>query len=254
VGTDGTVFAGLGSSLQVYALSGATGTTLWSVTYYYDPSVESPRVCTGPTLDSRGRVFAIDEEAVIAIDGRTGTPLWRSSVAGGGDDFALTIGPDGLVLAQTIAQYPGMGDADCLVALNGTSGAAVWQYCGPYNGSLWIQTAPAVDAWGRVVFSSAGTYAGSLLFSINGTTGQQLWNTSESFCPYFGTVSLGPDGVVLGACGKPSLCAFDGSTGVQLWCSGTDLSGYYPTIGPDGSVFVVGEFKRTTPWIVDDVA
>jgi PQQ-dependent dehydrogenase (methanol/ethanol family) len=138
---------------HVVALNAATGTRLWE----YVPKLATTILCCGP--ESQGvavygdRVFvATVDNRVVALDHRSGEPVWETSIADPREGYSQTIAP----LAAAGKVFVGVGGAEYgtrgfVVALDAESGKVVWRWytiAGPGEGPSkgwqgeWRQTDP----------------------------------------------------------------------------------------------------------------
>ncbi len=194
---------------DVIALDGKTGRAYWI--YQYRPAPES-RVCCGQVnrgLAVLGDVLfmATIDAHLVAIDVRSGKPLWNTKVADYDAGYAMTLAPlvvkDKVIVGVAGGEY---GIRGFLAAYDAKTGKEAWRfYTIPGPGEPGHDTWPADDSW------------------MHG--GAPIWVTG-SFDPelnltYWGVGNPGPDwnpsqrkGANLYA---DSVVALDADTGKLKW-------------------------------------
>ncbi|MBL64321.1 MAG: hypothetical protein CMI30_13055 [Opitutae bacterium] len=91
IGSDGTVYVGLGNS-RLYAINGKSGIKLWEF-----ETGESEYGVSSPAIGSDGTVYVgSDDGKLYAINPKSGAKLWEFET-GGDVDSCPAIGPDGTV-------------------------------------------------------------------------------------------------------------------------------------------------------------
>ena len=227
ISSDGTVFV---NSDFAYALDGKTGTQKWSF--------ESAPLGAGfdpnpPAIGPQNAVYFGDRDPLIAIDGVTGSILWRvsspNSIAG---SFGCpAVGSDGTVYCQH------SGIPSVLYAFDGRTGAKKWQFilsqtADVQNGS------PSIGADGTV-------YAvGDFLYAISPVAGTMIWKGDVGFINQGITrtngtkPSIAADGTIYTFSGR--VYGFDKNTGTSKLLFNTRVSVYANSvsIGPDGNLYI----------------
>ena len=227
IGADGTVYFGSWDG-YIYALDGATGDPKWS----YDTM--SLVICT-PAIGIDGTVYVGDMSGnVIAIDGATGDDKWVYVMGLPGSDQVWgspSIGADGTV-------YIGGWNSGKLFALNGETGAKIWEY----NTGSGIWTCPAIGADGTVYI---GSYYNGKLTALDGATGDFKWAFSATGRYIGSSPAIGADGTVyvgemVNPPGTPSkVYALDGTNRTVKWeYLVGDRVESSPAIGADGTVYI----------------
>lgn len=148
--------SGIGTAL--YALSQASGATMWHV------SLAGTTNWSGLAYDA-GQVYTVNGSGILsAYDAITGTLKWSDQLTGSTSFTSAPTAYDGIV-------YTSGSDADhngTLYAISETGGALVWSnYAGSGD-----QSSPAVDATNVYV-----TYAGAQDYAFNRQTGDEVWET-----------------------------------------------------------------------------
>ena len=164
-----------------------------------------------------GVVLALDDSRVVAIDVKTGEPLWERSVPG--TLSAPATARDRVLVGST---------NNFLYALDSGSGREVWRW---RTGGDVIGAAAAGD---RIYFASLD----NILRAVNRDNGNQQWKTEIPTRPSAPPIAVGD--VVLTAGVAPRLDGFVGKTGEALgsYAAPTDLQGV-PAIDPDLQPFRV---------------
>lgn len=174
---EGKAFLTAGSS--VYALSVATGATVWSRALR----------ANGVAYDA-GRVFAINADGVMqALSAADGTVLWTSRLPGASSEFSPPTAFGGFVYASSESTVFGVRQAD---------GIVVWSK----NASTDVTSIPAVDQ------DKTYTSRGCATTAIQRTVGVQVWGYAGGCSSYAGAAAVrnglvyavgARDGVVLDA-------------------------------------------------------
>jgi quinohemoprotein ethanol dehydrogenase len=118
---------------KVFALDAATGRQLWS----YDPKVPGPdgaRACCdvvnrGVAVD-RGKVYVGTIDArLIALDAKTGRPIWSVATGENGQPYSITGAPR-IVKGKVIVGNAGaeFGTRGYVTAYDAETGARVWRF------------------------------------------------------------------------------------------------------------------------------
>jgi outer membrane protein assembly factor BamB len=169
-----------------------------------------------------------NDGSLYALNGTTGQKVWEF-LTGGEVGSSPAIGADGSV-------YVGSADTR-LYALEAASGQVKWEFTGAA-----VMGSPAIGADGAVY---VGTAWPSVLYALNGLTGQELWELAG----VGSKLAIGADGTIY--VGEAGLWALDGRTGQTRWATmlpfttpqgGTSVAfGAAPAIGADGMVYVTGK-------------
>jgi outer membrane protein assembly factor BamB len=231
---DGVVYV-RSSDDNLYAISAATGSELWS--YPTNAQTSSPAVANGlvyaasadnglsalnaatgdltwsfstaqpvessPTVANGVVYFGTGDGTVWALNATSGDVLWSYATGGGAILSSLTVA-DGIVFAGTAT-----GPLD---AIRATAGTLIWSTF-PTGG---MSSASVAD--GIVYVSGNDGY----LFAYNATSGAYIWEYETSGNQW--TSPAVADGIVYAGAGGGILDAFDAATGALLWS--------YTTNGP----------------------
>ena len=237
IGADGTVYIG-SSDHKLYALAGATGAKKWEFM--------TGGTLASPSIGMKGTVYvASGDNGIYALDGATGSNIWTFVIeTPEGVNYppdSLAIGVDNTVYfvqAKTIRSNGMTMPYRTLVALNGATGAVLWQAGHP---SITYGTIlPAIDEFGRVcmVYESAPA-----LEFYDGRTGQVAWSSSYYLWGrVYGLPIMGKERMIYISThsGRPfhyygGLTAFNTRTGQEAWV----LDGVYLAtlvLGADGTL------------------
>lgn len=165
--------------------------------------------------------------------------LWRTAAGGAFDSVIATpaVAADGTVFVGTTGNV--------FVALNGTTGATLWQFSPPSGGIIGSSAAIGVD--GTVYFGSLN----QAVYALDGATGAVKWTFSGDAGFFDSSPVLGADGTLYvltslpsGATGNLTLHALNASSGQEQWsflCAVTTDSGQgasTPTLTPSGLVII----------------
>jgi len=182
--------------VQLYALDGATGATLWI------SRMPNAGQVTGPPVVAHGLVYlalgdgAESNGALFAVDAASGAVKWTA-----GNVSATFTSPavgDGLVFVS--------GTDGGLHAFDAASGT--WRWTTAAASNQWAS--PVVDEGGRV-FSATG----NSLLALNSSAGGLLWRASiPMYNPLTPAVAAGR---VFISGTTTTLFAFNASTGSPLW-------------------------------------
>ena len=193
---------------DVVALDATTGRLFWM--YRYTPDPES-RLCCGRI--SRGLAIlgntlymaAVDAH-LIAIDAKTGTPLWNVKVANTEAGYTMTIAPlvvrDKVIVGVAGGEY---GIRGFIAAYDAHYGKLVWRFyttAGPGD--------PGRDTWGGDSWTHGG---GSvwLTGSYDPESNLLIWGIGNAGPDYNGDVRPGDDLYT------SSMVALDADTGQLKW-------------------------------------
>jgi outer membrane protein assembly factor BamB len=179
----------------IYALDPATGVEQW---WTYEPG-------TSPAVSGSDLFVGTSDDAVVALDGSTGSVLW--SVKVDGVPSIPSVG-QGVVYAAT--------DAGTVYALRAADGHQVWRVA---TGEAGTNSAVAVAGQSVFVGATSSTYA------LDASTGAGLWQAPAGGA----TPAVAADIVFVGG------LAFDAATGEQVW--DTHLTASAPVVA-DGVVYL----------------
>jgi alcohol dehydrogenase (cytochrome c) len=203
---DGVLYTMQGD--DVVALDAATGRLFWI--YKYTPVPEA-RLCCGRI--SRGLAIlgntlymaAVDAH-LIAIDAKTGRPLWDTQVAQTTSGYTMTVAPliikDKVIVGVAGGEY---GIRGFIVAYNARTGKEAWRFytiAGPGD--------PGRDSWGGDSWKHGG---GSIWTtgSFDPATNLTYWGVGNAGPDYNGDVRPG-DNLY-----SSTLLALDADTGKLKW-------------------------------------
>jgi len=176
---DGTMYVSTGHD-DVFALNAATGAERWA----YHPEAAMPPLSQVPLCcgrDSRGVAFADGkiylarlDAVLVALDARTGQPVWQTRVADYHQGFSMTIAPQavaGLVIVGVSGgEYVSPGK---VVAFDARTGRPVWTFNTTTPGPTWAGASwrtggapvwgnPSVDPQRGLVYVTTGNAAPNL--------------------------------------------------------------------------------------------
>jgi alcohol dehydrogenase (cytochrome c) len=167
---------------DVVALDAATGRVFW--TYSHNPSPQA-RVCCGRV--NRGLAILGDslfmatiDGRLIALDAKSGRPLWDTAVAGARPEagYAFTLAPlvvkDKVIIGTAGGEY---GIRGFLAAFDARSGAEAWRF----------YTIPGPDEPGNETWAGDSWKTGGASIWMTGSYDQ------ESNLTYWGIGNPGPD-------------------------------------------------------------
>ena len=225
IGSDGTVY--VNSFRSFYALDRKTGLQKWTVD-------SQSKVVSGainpPAIGLQNAIYFGNSEQVTAVDGITGSVLWRVSSPAAVTGFfsAPAIGSDGTVFTLH------SGIPSILYAFDGRTGAKKWEFT----------LSPTTDiSKGSPAIGSDGTvYAvGVSLFAINPADGTMKWK-SRGFTSDGATPVVGSDGTIYaGGAGAIAINPIDGSVKFATSLPGVFTSSIGTSIGADGSIYIIGD-------------
>lgn len=197
---------------DIIALDAKTGRVFW--TYSYTPSPDA-RPCCG--FVNRGLAILGDtlfmatvDAHLIAVDARTGGPLWKVKVADAASGYAMTLAPlvikDKVVVGVAGGEF---GTRGFVAAHDARTGKEAWRFytvAGPGEpGHETWQNAKDPDAWRK----------GGAPIWVTGTYDPELNLT------YWGTGNPGPDFTGVNRAGdnlySDSVVALDADTGKLKW-------------------------------------
>lgn len=211
----GRVYA-LDTVNSVHAYDAATGAHLWATTPI------SPRngvhySAVGLVADA-GVVYARDGSFLRAIDGTTGTQLWRSTVSNSSDhsDDVPTLTPDSVVF---------VGTSGTTISLDRATGATRWVDHGCcYGGSA----AEAAYSNGRLYAVQDGDAPSRVVDAATGTTLAEV--------AFDGIPAVAPERLVVRRAGN--VVSLDPATYATQWTFDPPVDGYLtPPVVTPGRVF-----------------
>jgi outer membrane protein assembly factor BamB len=224
----------------IVALKAATGQPLWT----HDQAAAYPLACAG------GLLYTPSDSSLLALDMRTGRPVWSSGYDGG---------PATPVIADGVAFATANGSLTSkIVALNASTGALRWEISSPdmpayvrlvvvdgilcaYAGregaafisafrlasghQLWETRLPAYGA-GQLAAAAGGVYFAAktgasngpaTVWAMNPQTGAPRWTRSFSHSIALTGPAAAPGAVYLNAFPSGTMYALSAATGVTLW-------------------------------------
>jgi outer membrane protein assembly factor BamB len=250
---NGVVYIGSNDN-NVYALDSSTGDKLWN--YTTDGGVAS-----SPAVENGVVYVGSNDGNVYALDAVTGVKIWNYTTSNqpfyeGEQTNRVTSSPavsDGVVYVGSVGGN--------IYALNASTGDKIWNYFtnptfyygGGYFGG--VQASPAV-ANGVVFIGAVGGNVPAIVYALDASAGNQLWNYSvsgintrilSSAAVSNGVVYLGISNVVY---------AINASTGSQIWdfptqnqinSSPTVFNGTVYIGSQDGNFYAIGKQSTTSP-------
>ena len=202
IGPDGTVYFG-SADTKVYALNGASGDKLWEFPTG-GPVRSSPAFGPGATL-----YFGSEDGNVYAVDSATSQPKWTFPT-GGFVNTSPALGVDGTVyIAAGDEVHPG---GNRVFALDGATGAKIWDYQIAPESTLRTWSSPAVGANGTVYVGSMDTK----IYALNGAAGTKIWDFPTG-AGVHASPAVGADGTVFCGSADSKLYALIGATGEKKW-------------------------------------
>ena len=141
-----------------------------------------------------------------------GTKLWEKEVAADGASswYSPALGDNGTLYVVAGGR---------LLALDGTSGAQVWEF----QGATEVVSDPVIGSDGTVYVG----FKGGWVFALEGATGARKWlrRLETSNCYWF-TFAIGSDGAVyVTSSPQGKVWALEGSNGILKWEVGLDGGG-----------------------------
>jgi outer membrane protein assembly factor BamB len=173
---------------NVYALSGNTGTKMWSY-HTGATAVSSPAVANGV-------VFIGSGNNVYALNASTGAKLWAYTVSSPVESSPAVA--NGVV-------YVGSDDHN-VYALSASTGTLIWKYAT----GLYVVSSPAVV--------NGVVYVGSTddnVYALNASTGALLWSSGVAG-PVYSSPAVA-NGIVYIGSEDNTVYALNASTGAKLW-------------------------------------
>jgi outer membrane protein assembly factor BamB len=177
---DGERVYALGPHGDLVCVQVADGKMLWHKRYTRDfgGSVPTWKFCESPLVDGDNLVCTPGgaKSTLVALNKKTGKPVWRCAVPGGAGDGS---GYSSIVTSEAagVRQYVQlMGAGVGCIGVNAKTGKFLWGYPRVANGTASIPT-PIVR--GDYVFCSSGYGTGSALLKLfkagNGVTAQEVY-------------------------------------------------------------------------------
>ena len=207
IGSDGTIYAGLGTNLYAFATDGSTR---WS--YAAEGNVKSPLIASDGTIyfgTSAGRLYAINPNGSLKWFYQTGSWIQASP----------TIDQDGTVYIGSSDEY--------FYAIN-SNGTLKWRY---HVGS-WINSSATIDGGGVIYFGSTTSRVYALNF--DGTLRWQF--PTENYID--SSPAIAPDGTIYIGSLDNKLYALT-PNGSLRWSYTTGGGiGSSPAIASDGTIYV----------------
>jgi eukaryotic-like serine/threonine-protein kinase len=201
------------SASRLFALDAANGSKIWERPVgggHIAAGTDGTRYVDGPP----------GSNALLALDGATGSEKWRTSEPRGTQGRA--IGPDGTLY---------MGDGQ-VTAINGATGELKWRTVFSVFAGLY----PTLLADGTLVVPNAKVPIGGTLYGLSSSTGARLWEKALPARP--SNVAADPAGNIYLSAGRQILVlrGSDGST-VREWAlpynPETD-----PVLASDGTLYI----------------
>jgi PQQ-dependent dehydrogenase (methanol/ethanol family) len=188
---NGTLY-GITTWSVVFAVDARTGKELWT----WDPQVNrpavQPKICCGIVNRGvaiyEGKIIApIIDGRLVALDARTGKPVWESRVAYPQEQYTLTMAPriakGKVIIGGSGAEYPVRGFVD---GYNATTGQRAWRF---YT----VPGDPAKGFENETMRKAAETWDGEWWKMGGGAT---VWDSlaydADADLIYFGTGNGGP--------------------------------------------------------------
>ena len=104
--------------------------------------------------------------------------------------------------------YIGSAQAKKLYAINGQTGAKIWEFSAKDS----IYSSPAIGQNGIIYFGSKSDH----VYAVHGATGQKVWEYKTGGDVY-SSPAIGADGTVYIGSNDHRLYAFDGENGQKKW-------------------------------------
>lgn len=198
---DGILFV-RGSGDVVEALDASTGDLLW---HYERTNSEDgePSLAKSIALFGNSVFFTTSDQHVVAVDARSGEPLWDVSIARPGTGHSLNGGPivaKGKVVMGTGGQKPG---GNAIIALDARSGQEAWRFNTIDPGESWngeplekrsggaIWTPGTYDAeLGLVYFGPSATYDTAPLRDLHKDSDNEALFTNNTLALHVDTGKL----------------------------------------------------------------
>ena len=134
---DGKVFA-VSSIGKLVALDATTGKLLWERHYVNEFYGKVPSWgFTDSVLIDGDKLICVpggSKAAVVALNKKTGKDIWKSEIAGGGNDGGGYCSPQKVTLAGSPMYVVLMGKAAGVVGVNPNNGKLLWSYKGKASG------------------------------------------------------------------------------------------------------------------------
>lgn len=200
----GVVYFGSGDS-NVYALNAADGSLKWKF-----PTGDV--VHASPALAEGMLYIGSWDSYFYAIDVATGKQAWRFKT-GEDHDIYNQVGIQSSAAVANGMVYFGCRDSN-FYALDAKTGEKKWAF---NNKGSWVISSPAVRD-GKVYFATSDT---GMLYSVDGTTGRQLYGIDGKHWVKFSSPALAGDLLYLGSF-DGTLRAHNAATGDLVWSVQTE--------------------------------
>ena len=226
----------------VYALNFSTGEIVWSYSTFGE-DMPTPVIYNGLV------VFTNGDGGVYALNALTGNQEWVTVL---GEGVFVSMSSSAL-LGDSI--FFGQNNPYAFDCVNLTDGQVSWSTPIPATGGL-DDCSPVI--WNNTVISGYTVTASNgllepVLFGVNATNGQVLWQFNESLGPQpaggelFTTVSVWNGIVYSDSPENGTLYAIDASSGMQLWnfttgpatCNANVFNGNLWIVNSKGTLFVL---------------
>lgn len=262
----GKVYAGAWND-HVVCLDEATGNFQWSFQGIYSNPPYYP-YAPGSIIVKENRIFCIND-AISVHNSTSGELLWQASLAvnGIGTGIGTIMEPNKTWSGGWVTGFPLSGDpfdGNSVYALGGDfpsayffklntdNGAVLWssssvtwsgsiaRYAGYWN---WIPSVLAITQ-GQVIIenplSSSGGPGGNLLFSLNSTTGEELWSINLGATIYSPTVY---NNLLLYSAADGYFYALNLTDGITAWKTKVDTQNLFSLVPVNSIHFVPPNFQ-----------
>ncbi|MCD4783195.1 MAG: PQQ-binding-like beta-propeller repeat protein [Candidatus Eremiobacteraeota bacterium] len=192
-----------------------------------DITLEDVRI--NPAMDRDGTLYFVTEENFItAIDGKSGKTKWKKDMGNSVSDTPV-IGPDNTLF---ISNNSG------LKAVDSKTGNQKWKF----KTKTFINSGAIFDKKGNVYAAEHG----GMLYSINGKTGEKIWETKITDFIILRSPAIAPDGTIFVTDGNNSaIHAINPDTGKEKWKFESKEEPFHekylpfpPAFDSDGNVYI----------------